>query len=503
MHFPVKRAFGTLIFVVISSLLAPASLVAADHFLAIGGGDSPTNNQISLEKNVLFFQRVLCDCQGPTTVPDVLFSDGTAGTRDLQFDPSEDPPRLNVLLARLFGREGDLYHHYRKHQITGLTGPSTRAGLDAWFNGEGKKLAEGDRLIIYFTGHGGGGKPAANTTISMWCERPMHVNEFAGLLDRLSPKVQVVLVMVQCHSGGFANAIFKDGKPGNELSPARRCGFFATTFDRLAAGCTSDTTEDDYKDYSTYFFAALDGKTRAGKPVSGCDLDGDGRVSFAEAHAYTLIHSDTIDIPTTTSDAFLRQFSKTSGKWPGRGPTISYPTLLAGASVVQKAALEGLSEQLKLTSDDRAPEVQHLAELVEAERKTVERDQKRKSDEADRVSQNIRFRVLQRWPELSNPYSPVSQELMKQEGTSIQEAIEKDSDTAKWELLRRDADKLDDREMDLQRRWVKCQRMIRLLETVTLAINLEKVATPGTIERYKQLMEDEAGVLSPKAAGGQ
>ncbi|HET6250342.1 MAG TPA: C13 family peptidase [Tepidisphaeraceae bacterium] len=482
-----------------SFLLTAAFARAADHFLAIGGGDSPTNNQVSLEKNVLFFQRLLSDCQG--AVPDVLFSNGKAGTRDLQFEPDEDPPRINILLARLLGREWDVNYHYRKHEIPGLSGPSTHAGLENWFNTEGKKLTDGDRLIIYFTGHGGPGRPPQNTTLSMWCERPMEVTEFTGLLDRLSPKVQVVLIMVQCHSGGFASTIFKNGKVGTELSTARRCGFFATTYDRNAAGCTPDTAEDDYKDYSTYFFAALDGKTRTGKPIGKCDLDGDGRVSFAEAHAYTLIHSDTIDVPTTTSEALLRQFSKSTGNWNTR-PQMPFQTLLTRASVTQKAVLEGLSDQLKLSGDDRQTEVNHLADLIESERKTAERDEKQKQRELDNLTNNIRTRLLQRWPELSNSWSPQTMDLLAHQAPAIMDAIDKDSDAARWELLRRDINKLEDHQLDLERRWVKCRRLSRMLETTALAANLKKFAPPEIVERYKQMVEDEGGVLSPKALAG-
>src|SRR5207247_1966972 len=89
-----------------------------------------------------------------------------------------------------------------------------------------------------------------------------------------------------------------------------RCGFFATTHDRMAAGCTADVMEESYQDYSTYFFAALDGKTRTGERVTGCDYDGDGVVSWEEAHAYALLTSDTVDISMMTSDNFLRMYSK-------------------------------------------------------------------------------------------------------------------------------------------------------------------------------------------------
>ena len=63
------------------------------------------------------------------------------------------------------------------------------------------------------------------------------------------------------------------------MSGANRCGFFATVHDRKAAGCTADIDEANYQEYSTYFFAALRGKTRTGTPITPPDYDGDGRVS--------------------------------------------------------------------------------------------------------------------------------------------------------------------------------------------------------------------------------
>lgn len=501
MHFLSRRVCGGLALLAFF-LTASNRVRAGDHFLVIGGGDTPSNNQVSLEKNVQFFQRLLIDSEGLGISADVLFSDGFAGTRDLQFVPQEDPPRLNLLLARLFDHEHGLNFSYRPHKLNDIRGPSTRRGLDEWFNTAGRKLGESDRLFIYFTGHGGPGNPATDTTISMWCERPMRVSEFVGLLDRLSPKVQVVLIMVQCHSGGFASAIFKDGKVGNTLSPARRCGFFATTFDRNAAGCTPDTAEEDYKDYSTYFFAALDGKTRAGKPIQGCDIDGDGHVSLAEAHAYVNLHSDTIDIPVSTSEALLRQFSKTGGGGLA-GPQMQFDALIEKASPPQKAVLEGLSGQLNLTAGNRYEESRRLADLLLAERKTVDRERSMKSDETDKIARQIRRRLIGRWPELSNPWHPRVADMMKQEGAQMQEFIEHDSDNPRWDLLRRDGDRLDDRSLDIERKWVKCQRLLRMLETVALAANIEKVASPAVVERYKQLLEDEAGILPPGTAAAE
>ena len=42
-------------------------------------------------------------------------------------------------------------------------------------------------------------------------------------------------------------------------------------------------------------------------------MDRNGTVSFAEAHAYAVIASNTIDIPLRTSDVLLKTYSRLAG----------------------------------------------------------------------------------------------------------------------------------------------------------------------------------------------
>src|SRR6478672_7040107 len=62
--------------IALSTLTLPAR--AADHFLTIGGGYSPAGNQVSLERNVLFFRDVLGELYkpGPAPAHEVFFADG-------------------------------------------------------------------------------------------------------------------------------------------------------------------------------------------------------------------------------------------------------------------------------------------------------------------------------------------------------------------------------------------------------------------------------------------
>src|SRR6185437_5223478 len=107
---------------------------ASDHFLVIGGGPGPAENQVSLEKNVLFFQRLLHDSEGPDAAADIFFADGTAGGRDVQFMPAQQPPMANVMLSRIFKPDEETFYQYRPHNIPGVRGPSTRRALDNWFS---------------------------------------------------------------------------------------------------------------------------------------------------------------------------------------------------------------------------------------------------------------------------------------------------------------------------------------------------------------------------------
>ena len=52
--------------------------------------------------------------------------------------------------------------------------------------------------------------------------------------------------------------------------------------------------------------------------------------------------------------------------------------------------------------------------------------------------------------------------------------------------------------MNYDRRWVKCKRLIRTLENVALAANLEVVAEPEVIERYHALRDAENQTLGIK-----
>jgi hypothetical protein len=494
----------------LGALALPCPARAADHFLTIGGGYAPSGNQVSLELNVLFYRQALSDLYGDNALAhDVYFSDGDAPGRDVQYDdPASDVPEVNRLLARLDDDEDDLGYRYRTHAVQGVSGPSTRKAIEQWFAAVAPKIPDGDRLILYVTGHGShddgdDGKRYDNNFIELWNGDTLSVRELATLLDRLSPGVKVVVVMVQCYSGGFADLIFTGGQ--SDLGPARgvRCGFFATMPDRTAAGCTPDVNEAGYQDYSSSFWAALRGRTRTGAevPLKDRDFDNDGVVTFAEAHAYVMLTDDSIDVPMTTSDRFLRLHSDTGA---GRGRLISAEDMLARLNAVatpaDRAVIDGLSKQLGLGAAPpgaqyRYAAAKELSESLKARHKAGEQREKSLRDEYDDARDAIRDSLELRWPEIVNRWDPAVERIIREEGDAVVAAIKSDPEYRQFTKLHADLDELATRDDELEKKWAKCHRLMRTLERVALASNIAKVADEETLARYKVLVDAEKGTL--------
>lgn len=296
----------------LGSLVLAAQADARDFFLTIGGGYSPSGNQASIENNVLYAQRVLRD-QPSIATNHIYFADGDDDKADVQVVDRESIPKSNRLMAEFFGSTNDLGLSYRNHLIDDVRGASTPDNVRKWFREVGSTMNDGDRLFLYVTAHGSSSRDRGNeydTTIAMWDRSSLKMTEFVRLLDKLPKGVGVVCVMVQCHAGGFARMIYKDGDPDAGLSPQKRIGFFATVHDRPAAGCTSEVDEKSYVEYSTFFWAAMSGTDRLGQSIKRPDYDGDGKVSFEEAHAYVILTANTIDLPVKSSGEFLTKWGR-------------------------------------------------------------------------------------------------------------------------------------------------------------------------------------------------
>jgi hypothetical protein len=511
------------------AMLAAVPASATPIVLTVGGGPEPSYNQLSLEKNVFYLRQVLEDLGAGGWPQDTFFADGGAGEHTVQYGVNEDDDLqfLGVLeaLANSGGYNGTVTEQYRKTELTGLKGPATAAALTQWFNTTGAAIPAHGELLFYYTGHGGGdngrANPPRNTTLSLWDKPSMTMRQFASLLDKTDPSVTVMLVMVQCHSGGFANVIYKDGEPRNGLSKQLRFGFFATSASRIAAGCTPDIRGEDYREFSTAFFAALSGRTRTGKAVEKPDYAHAGKTTYMDAFTYVLLTSDTVDLPMTTSDQLLRDFSRyDSSASRNRSRYTTAPTTAAASQPVtmsprllpanaryseieplatpaERAAITGLAKILELDKTDPLAGARALLDRVDRQRRSWSAQNQSVDRQYETAREKLRHAVYMKWPELADAWLPANASLRDKANlpalkSQIRAMPEYKAFTGAAQASQAQQVKLE----LLERKWIKAQRLIDRAETVILRANLSRVASPEVQKRFQELTEHENGTIT-------
>jgi hypothetical protein len=499
------------------------------NLLIWGGGYSASGNEVSLESNVRYLLRQKDEIGLSKFRTKTLFSDGLDAARDIKYrDPSFTVPETNLILAEIFGSTRGIYNQYRNNQLK-ADGASSIKGFDKWLkdvNSSSKRTSN----LIYFTGHGGKGekKTPYNTTAYLWNNYKFRVSEFTKKLDSLPSEQTFILVMVQCYSGGFANYIFREGDSKKGLHPQVRAGFFATVHDRVAAGCTPDIREENYQEYSTHFWEALCGESRIGKKIQKPDFNGDGSTSLTEAHAYVVIHSNTIDIPIKTSDVFLRRFSSfeppkeenpvtdlirnakdllsgtdsnfskqeiIDNHWLLKTDPIS--KILVKASPESNAIIKALAQRLSLHSEKLFQETEDKIKEIKKRREELAKAKKEKDDQKKKLKDNIKTRLLKKWPELANIHHPSVDSLKQPKDSSkLITLSNQDNQWSDYKKRKEESAQIENERFKLEKTQVLAMRLTHEIENVVLRVALPKINSSDIIERYNLIEELEKTIFS-------
>lgn len=456
--------------VCIASQAAPGTPAAPARvrWIAVGGGADPVSTQVSLEQDLALAQRVL----GPDGV--VLFAGGAhaQGVQVLRKEPLGDPLLLDLgaLLDPRDGRES----RYRLPKLA-TAAPATRAGALAALTAA---LGAGtDPLLLYVASHGEPGASARENRLNLWGGANLTVADLAALLDGAPAARPVRVVITACYAGGFADLAFAGADPDRGAAAGQRCGLFAAEWDQESSGCDANPNRREQEGYGIHFLHALRGEARDGTalPRAAIDFDGDGVISLLEAHTRVRIASAAFDVPTSTSERWLRQVAPDGG----RAVPVALPE--------EDAVIAALSTQLGLSdaasARARAEEIERGLDDADAALADAE------ARENERYAA-LRIALLERWPVLDDPWHPDFAPTVAAHRDAIRAALDTAPEALAYRSTRDAADQLALRFDELRTRRAPVVRLVRAYDTRVLAGRLQAVGGPAWAQ-YQRLLACE------------
>jgi hypothetical protein len=369
------------------------------QFVALGGGPTPESNEVSLEQDIELVQRAL----PPPGL--VLFAGGSGSGSVRELEPVAKGDAVRTALGDLFAPRSGRQSRYRMPRFSAER--ATLANVEARLSAA---LADGSTpLLVYIAAHGDQGSEPKNNTVALWGGRSLSVTRLSELHEQHQRPLR--LVATSCFSGGFAELAFEHADAGaGRPSRVPRCGLFAGTADRETSGCDPNPNRRAQESYGLHLVHALSGTRRDGSPLPGelADFDRDGAIGLLDAHTWARIEAVSFDVPTTTSERWLRGAESDSAPIDAR--------LLPE----DRAVIERLGAALRLSSESAVQ--QRWAEL---DRQLAGLDGAVASGEnglADRVADEATL-LLEQWPVLDDPFHPEFEETFAQNRPAIESAL--------------------------------------------------------------------------------
>jgi hypothetical protein len=336
-------------------------------------------------------------------------------------------------------------------------------------------------LLVFGATHGERGNEPRENSISLWGGWPVTVTDVAELLDRVPSARPTRFVITACYGGGFAELAFTAAEPKRGPRSPDTCGLFAAPWDDEASGCDPNPDRRAQESYSIHFLHALEGKDRNDRVrLAEIDIDGDGQVSLLEAHTWARKEARSFDVPTTTSERYLRSVTREKDRAPL--DPLSAPEEVA---VVKK-----LGADLELDDEAKA-----RAQVAELERILVDaQNLVREAQEAEEDTFHaLRIALLERFPLLEHPWEQRTQALIEHEQPALLYWL-LDSELAEaHEQALRELDEAIVQEDGVRVERARVLRLLRAFETLRLASALKKQGGKS-YEHYRALRRCEAFV---------
>jgi len=372
----------------------PAAPGSPIRFLAIGGGPTPENNEVSLEQDIDLVRRALPE---PGLV---LFAGGSESESVRELDPVLKGDAIKLALGELFAPRIGRQSRYRAPRFS-----AERATLENVEAQLSAALAQaGPPLLVHIAAHGDQGSDARSNSVALWGGKALTVAHLAELQEQHQRPLR--LVATSCFSGGFAELAFAHADAKTAQQPSvPRCGLFAGTWDRETSGCDPNPDRRAQESYGLHFVLALSGKRKDGTPLGldAADFDHDGKIGLLDAHTWASIEAVSFDVPTTTSERWLRH--ATGSRAVGGAPSVPNGSRALDPALAPEAAAvaEKLGASLGL-GNERAVEQRwsELGRQLDSLNESIDdAEDSLAAREADETTL-----LLERWPVLDDPFHP-------------------------------------------------------------------------------------------------
>ncbi len=479
----------------------------ADQAVLIGGGYNINGSQGQIELNVKWVQDVLETADIPVTTfftdgddpaPDVFFQQNSASITDTtDAEPataSDDTQALNALanaiepVSRLFNNHYMNRQVYRNHTVENVSGSTRADELSNALTGLLSSAPDEPHLLIY-NGHGRQSPSSVDkVTLELWGDTQLTANELHSVLDASNAPTR--FVFTQCYSGGFHRLAYKNPSHGLELSDNMRCGFTAESAYRLAEGCSASIETGDYRDYTTFFFAALNGYDRDGEilPVMP-DSNNDGDVTLREAHFYTLEHAFSTDMSRSTSEDYLENWQPWYLRWTSSRPNLpnnEYAKLFRALAAKHNINLDGTP-----------------AKTIRAQLNQHQQEEQALKTQRDGLLNNIADvqgvlaeAAATQWPALIGPYTAAFQVMAANgELLDVSSWLEGQPEYEELMRLQESYDELEASILEAQRNVTQMQKLFHFRKLANLQHQLYEYGSASQIKDYESLVACEDAPL--------
>jgi hypothetical protein len=478
--------------VIITILLLTVSTwaTAVNNVILIGGGPYPDESQVSIENNTKW---IIKNIKSHTSarISKVLFTDGNSPGVDVyKIIPNNSKILLYEPLARVYGKQLQNSEVYYSSNIDRNDGPATHASVVNAIKSGINALGEKDALFLIFQGHGNYNSKNINANyFYLWNDGKLTVSELGKLISKAPQNSTIRFLFPQCFSGAFTNLMYKNQSARNGLIRANICGFTAQRNDLPSEGCTPSIDKESYRDYSTYMFSALFGKTIDGRPLSANpDINHEGTVTLREAHLYTLGHAISIDYSRSTSEDYLQNWLPWYLKWI---PDSSVPD-----NVYMKIANTIASKyKLKDKSNSLIHNVANMMRQLDTELDTNRKTRHKLETDIKHIQSSIRQELSRRWPQLDTPYTTQYNQLLNTNINEISSFIEHHKYYSELATKQNKVEELQSEALDTRRKLTQVYKILRMMKLARTLQLFKKYASDTEKAEYSRLVTCEDAKL--------